>query len=371
MLYSLCSVVVHCPKELLLEHKLSTKLVAGEESNLPDSLQTLLNYCCPLLSSRHRCIQLAAYRLLFKIIPELPIYDDKTTSPDGTSSDTECSHCPPRPLVTIIEVGDLGIRPVLDEVVFGETAILNPSESSFSLAMAYLLGWNLLLEFFRTARSELRVQYAQWLSEHNVVNPLMQNIFHLMPQNPVIMLKDSLISNGASKKLTSSRNMFSDDPQFEIRLVNSSQSTVHLQHIACCVYRRSLETLPALVRQWWMEQDKCVSGIVEKFTAKHVSPLLCARELQVIQETSGSFESITIKARPATREVIATYNVEESHMELTITLPANMPFGTISVESGNRVGVTKPQWRNWMLQLTVFLGFQVGFVVHLCQLFWH
>lgn len=67
-----------------------------------------------------------------------------------------------------------------------------------------------------------------------------------------------------------------------------------------------------------------------------------------------------MKARPAAREVVATYTVEEVAMELVVTLPVNHPLGPISVESGKRVGVANTQWRNWMLQLTTFLQYQVG-----------
>lgn len=66
-----------------------------------------------------------------------------------------------------------------------------------------------------------------------------------------------------------------------------------------------------------------------------------------------------VKARSAAREVIATYSVDDIFIELVIQLPHNYPLGSITVESGRRVGVAVQQWRNWMLQLSTYLTHQV------------
>lgn len=67
-----------------------------------------------------------------------------------------------------------------------------------------------------------------------------------------------------------------------------------------------------------------------------------------------------VKARSAAREVIATYSVDDIFIELIIQLPSNYPLGSITVESGKRVGVAVQQWRNWMLQLSTYLTHQVS-----------
>ncbi len=68
---------------------------------------------------------------------------------------------------------------------------------------------------------------------------------------------------------------------------------------------------------------------------------------------------VQVRVRPAAREVVATYTVQEFTMELIVTLSPNHPLGPITVESGKRIGVTNTQWRNWMLQMTTFLTHQV------------
>ena len=71
-----------------------------------------------------------------------------------------------------------------------------------------------------------------------------------------------------------------------------------------------------------------------------------------------------MKTRPAAREVVAGYTISDSVMELTVSLPANLPLGQVTVSGDERrAGVHKNQWRKWMLQLTVFLTYQVRTMV--------
>jgi len=67
-----------------------------------------------------------------------------------------------------------------------------------------------------------------------------------------------------------------------------------------------------------------------------------------------------VRSRPAAREAVAVYAVGDSAMELTVALPSNVPLGQVTVSGDERrAGVQKGQWRKWMLQLTVFLTYQV------------
>ena len=57
--------------------------------------------------------------------------------------------------------------------------------------------------------------------------------------------------------------------------------------------------------------------------------MLCSRELSSLQDPR-CIEGLTVRARPSTREVIAGYAVGDSIMELTVTLPANLPLGQVN-----------------------------------------
>ena len=98
-----------------------------------------------------------------------------------------------------------------------------------------------------------------------------------------------------------------------------------------------------------------------RFTAKYVSPRLTTDEIEQIQMSStlSSADNLTVKVRSASREIIATYTLEEFTIELLIVLPSNYPVGVTSVECSKKLGVATNEWRKWMLQLTTFLTYQV------------
>lgn len=59
------------------------------------------------------------------------------------------------------------------------------------------------------------------------------------------------------------------------------------------------------------------------------------------------------------REVVAVYTVDEVRMELTISLPPNHPLGPVRVE-GNKPAIDIAKWKQWVMQLTIFLTHQVS-----------
>lgn len=96
-----------------------------------------------------------------------------------------------------------------------------------------------------------------------------------------------------------------------------------------------------------------------RFTTSVITPQLCQREMQLVQNSSIRFDNMLVKARPSAREVAAVYTVEDMSMELVVKLAPNHPLGVVSVESGRKIGVANAQWRSWMLQMTTFLTHQV------------
>lgn len=67
---------------------------------------------------------------------------------------------------------------------------------------------------------------------------------------------------------------------------------------------------------------------------------------------------LQVKVHVSVREVVALYTVDEARMELVVKMPNNHPLGLIKVDSGQNF-VCSSQWRNWMMQLTIFLTHQV------------
>ncbi|KAJ8266659.1 hypothetical protein GJAV_G00133160 [Gymnothorax javanicus] len=344
------------PVQMLTQNKLPPKFVAGQKTNLPEELQTLLNTLAPLLLFKARPAQLTAFHVLSKMMPQLPDCDGEGDSGKSEDDDGE-EPClsPPAALMSVLATAEELLDHILGGVPVGECAVVQPLSDEHCCILGYLLAWKLILTFFKASPTHLRVQYSLFLRKSCSLHTLLLHLFRLMPENPV------LPGQGAESGTKELKTFFTEDLRLSINKRDGMQ--LELPHLACQVYYSALKDLPAMVRLWWNGQDKRTFSTVDKFTSKYVSSVLSAQEISLVQSSTQTFDSMTVKARSATREVIATYSVDDIFIELAIQLPQNYPLGSISVESGRRVGVAVQQWRNWMLQLSTYLTHQNGSIM--------
>ncbi|RUS70878.1 hypothetical protein EGW08_021358 [Elysia chlorotica] len=336
----LSSVVSLCPGWLVLTHQLPPHLTASDTSSLSDSIKTLLNHLCPLLMSRESFVELAAYFILRKAIEEIAIQDSKANEME----DEEETKSPPEALIIQLEAAAHFLE-FLKVGQVGEHIVLNEGTEDMSQAMGFLLLWRLLLFLFKSSPDELRAKYAQYFKAQGSVSCLLDYLFRLMPQYP----DPAMVESSTELKLNEN---FQGEPNKQ------------LEWLSVQVYRDCLEILPALVRTWWMEQDRRSSNFVDRFTTQYLSTGLIWQQIASSQSNDDNkIEGITIKSRPAAREVLATYEMAEVTINMTITLPENFPLGKLDVACDRRVGVSQAQWDRWLLQLNIFLQHQNGSIV--------
>ncbi|KAM4863746.1 E3 ubiquitin-protein ligase listerin isoform X1 [Urocitellus parryii] len=354
MLKPMCETLTYISKDQLLSQKLPAKLVAGQKTNLPEHLQTLLNTLAPLLLFRARPVQIAVYHMLFKLMPELPQYDQDNLKSYGDEEE-EPALSPPAVLMSLLSTQEDLLENVLGCVPVGQIVTIKPLSEDFCYVLGYLLTWKLILTFFKAASSQLRALYSMYLRKTKSLNKLLYHLFRLMPENPTYGEAAIEVSNKDPK------TFFTEELQLSIR--ETTTLPYHIPHLACSVYHMTLKDLPAMVRLWWNSSEKRVFNIVDRFTSKYVSNVLSFQEISSVQTSTQLFNGMTVKARATTREVMATYTIEDIVIELIIQLPSNYPLGSITVESGKRVGVAVQQWRNWMLQLSTYLTHQNGSIM--------
>ncbi|XP_076876676.1 E3 ubiquitin-protein ligase listerin [Brachyhypopomus gauderio] len=349
--------LVHVPVRLLTHNKLPARFVADQRSGLPETLQTLLNTLAPLLLAKARPLQLTVYHMLHKVMPLLPESDCESDNAkcDDDDEEEEPSLSPPAAIMSVVSGAAELLEGVLGSVQVGECAVVVPLSTEHCCILGYLLAWKLLLAFFKAAPSQLRVRYSLHLKKSRCLHNLLLHLFRLMPENP------SLPGQPAEAAGKEPKSFFTEDSTLSLR--QNEGLRFEVPHLACSVYYAALKDLPAMVRLWWNSQEKRVFSAVDKFTSKYVTGVLSAQEIASVQSSTQTFQSMTVKARSATREVIATYSVDDIFIELVIQLPQNYPLGSISVESGRRVGVAVQQWRNWMLQLSTYLTHQNGSIM--------
>nr|XP_056714125.1 E3 ubiquitin-protein ligase listerin [Euleptes europaea] len=354
VLKSLGEALMFVSKDQLLNHKLPAKFVASQKTNLPDKVQTLLNTLSPLLLFRARPVQITVYHMLNKLMSDLPEFDNKDLKSYGDEEE-ELSLSPPAALMTVLATQEDLLENILECIPVGEFAVVQPLSEEFCLVLGYLLTWKLILTFFKAASSQLRALYSQYLRRTKSLNKLLYHLFRLMPENPAFPGSTAEFPNKDTK------TYFTEEVNLDIK--DKSTLSSQIPHLACSVYSMTLKDLPAMVRLWWNSCEKRVFSIVDKFTSKYVSNVLSSQEISSVQTSTQLFNGMMVKARSATREVIATYSVDDIFIELIIQLPPNYPLGSITVESGKRVGVAVQQWRNWMLQLSTYLTHQNGSIM--------
>lgn len=115
------------------------------------------------------------------------------------------------------------------------------------------------------------------------------------------------------------------------------------------------------MRKWWHAANTRQAQLVEKITQNYVSPILCQQDLAGLtsRKDRDGKDNMTIKVLIQSREVFATYSLEESKMELTISLPSNYPLGAIKIESTKHFA-GKLQAREIVKQLSIYLTHQNG-----------
>ncbi|KAF4025918.1 hypothetical protein G4228_018096 [Cervus hanglu yarkandensis] len=289
-----------------------------------------------------------------KLMPELPQYDQDNLKSYGDEEE-EPALSPPAALMSLLSTQEDLLENVLGYIPVGQIVTIKPLSEDFCYVLGYLLTWKLILTFFKAASSQLRALYSMYLRKTKSLNKLLYHLFRLMPENP------AFAETAVELSSKDPRTFFTEELQLGIR--DTSALPYHIPHLACSVYHMTLKDLPAMVRLWWNSSEKRVFNIVDRFTSKYVSSVLSFQEISSVQTSTQLFNGMTVKARATTREVMATYSIEDIVIELIIQLPSNYPLGSITVESGKRVGVAVQQWRNWMLQLSTYLTHQNGSIM--------
>ncbi|KAJ8027197.1 E3 ubiquitin-protein ligase listerin [Holothuria leucospilota] len=357
---SFCSAISTTPTDQVKGHKLPARLIPDFPSFIPEEMQSLLNTFCALMELTNRGAIISSYQGLKRVMPDFSQFYEEgvNMSSDSTALDEDEPFIPPpKPFLEILNHSETILDDLFDNVAVGDHLMVSQGSEFYHLCLQYFLCWDLFLTFFGTTKSEVRAQLAAYIKKTESLSILLNILFKTMPSNPTVPASVSPVKKPAKGPAT----LFSEPLNLQVQALYAPAKDI--QHLASSVYQHALQVMPALIRQWWASQDRRIANFVDRYTTMYVSPLLCAQELKGVNFSKQTFENMTVVARVTTREVIATYALQDLSIELVITLPTNHPLGVISVESGKKVGVGAAQWRNWTLQLTTYLTKQNGTIM--------
>ncbi|GFS67129.1 e3 ubiquitin-protein ligase listerin, partial [Nephila pilipes] len=328
----------------------------------PCDEDSVLNKLITSLTSHVRQIQFAAHTILLKIMPAIPsLLSDEMKSQCSGEDDTEedVVRMPYllSPLIEKLKFLNELVEGMLLDVKIGDQCAIVPYTDSYVFAMAYLLAWIEVLEFISASPSQIRLGYATHLEEMKLLSTLFSNVFRFMPENPILCLKKGLKLQAPKKE--DLKLLFIKPRDFN----QVSPSSEEIQTIACYVFSTALRTVPASIRAWWNNLDRNSAEVVNSFTSKYVSPLLSTQEIQAVHEHEKQFENLMVHARLGSREVIATYTIDDCAIELGVCLPFNYPLGPITAEQRGKVVIGQLEWRHWLMQLITLLTYQNGSIL--------
>ncbi|KAK0182335.1 hypothetical protein PV327_000484 [Microctonus hyperodae] len=302
----------------------------------------LMKFSCKLILSSVPSLQLAAYYSISHLIPRY-VEQDKNTIEQENFDIKSLNICKFKNIL-------LNAQKVINNMLIDFTlcddisCIVQPYTDSYTYTFGYLLAWANVLNMCSHAHADLRYQYGEILKDE-LFSSLMNNIFRLMPL-------DALQDNKTKITSTYVMEMFKNSPAFNFHDVLSK-----LDHVVCWVYGNCLRHLPVLARQWWSTTDSRVGNVVERITTMYVSPVLCQEELT--NEKLNNVANLHIKVHVVAREVVATYEMDDTKLELNMILPINYPLGPVVVEPGQHAGSAAIR-RNCHMQLSIFLTHQNG-----------
>ncbi|XP_068219475.1 E3 ubiquitin-protein ligase listerin isoform X2 [Palaemon carinicauda] len=347
---AICIGVCFAGEEELLNHSLPPifKVEDAEaDLKLPDSQQILLNHLTPLLTSPHPPSQFSAYNMITTVLPNIMEEWEKNEI-DVIDTDDMPQRPLPYPVTRVIDECMNIVGAALRDKNFGDECVILPNTDIFVYSTAYLLAWRLALKAITFSSDANQHQYSAFLRQSDKLSNLLSILFKLMPQNPTIEEeeKDSVVDDKSPTMFTS-----------ELYIKPNVKVTSNLvAHLACKVYFDCVSQIPSAVRQWFICLDRQTQSLVDSFTSTFVSPLLISQEMSAVSSSTARFDNMQVKIRPGTREVIATYSIDEASMELILRMAPNHPLSTIVVEDHKRVGVSVAQWRNWLLGLNTMLS---------------
>lgn len=218
------------------------------------------------------------------------------------------------------------------------------SEIPTEQSIPFMLLWHCVLHICDGASSELRSTYASYLVEEKFDQTFLEMLFRMMPAD--VLRNQEVKATGFAYFL----------PITWQEIVNDE---ITPERYACYLYTLALKYLPAVVRRWWTNSQPRQKSLVDKITTAFVSTQLCNDELRALLDKKEKHDSFQIGVHTSTREVHATYVIDEARMELIIQLPLNFPLGVVKVNCGQQIG-DKLQSRVVVMQLSIFLTHQNG-----------
>ncbi|KAG4026242.1 hypothetical protein MFRU_043g00460 [Monilinia fructicola] len=297
----------------------------------------------PLVASENRMVQSAAFDVLHRAIP---------------AEQEEIS------VNTLLEKKDAQLPEELLSLLLDAPSIRNFDDEDLAefppSVRCYLLSWQLVYDSFSTASWKVRKDYCNHLQSENCIGPFLTFLFDVLGH-----------SDGRPLNLEKAHFDESYIRSYDTTLADAETNERDLQWLLIHLYHLCLKHTGDLAKNWFSGcQSKQTRQAVEAWTERYFTPMLISDKLDEIEEWVGSTEAreggekeLEIKTSRGTRSVFASYEVDETSIQIAIRFPSNYPFYNVKVEGLNRVAVPEKKWRSWLLIVQGAITFSNGSLI--------
>ena len=318
--------------------KTVNSLLARQISAFADSTKLEANGVYPIMASESTTLQLCAYDILHKAIPQ----SQEQISLDAALTKDYVARLPEELLSLILEA------PSADDY-----RDLHHAPEMPSTLARYLLSWKLLFDHWTSASYKVQANYVSSLKDSQSLSSLLSFTFSLLidvrgktPIDPT--------------KLPSITSYTPSSPSY-------IDLTAETHALLCHLYYLALLHTPYLAKDWFTNScPRALKSPVETWTEKYISHHVVAAELATVSAwtppestttDSAASSEIKITTSPSTREVTGVLPIDEMFIGIRILLPPSYPLAPIAVSTCQRVGIDEKKWTAFLNVSRIVMNF--------------
>ncbi|GMM30787.1 ubiquitin-protein ligase [Martiniozyma asiatica (nom. inval.)] len=288
-----------------------------------------------LLKSSNIIIKRTIGSLLHKLIPL--VQDDlvvefalskKKTNEEGVSD----IHLPKQ----LLNAAQGGVLDILENL--GECQVYE-----------YLWSWILLMDHFKHITHQMRQDYISELGD-DIIGDFMLLIFDELDVNKFSIHEDDVdyIKNYS----------FSDNKILEYK--------EEIKKILVNLLFDITNSVGGTFTQTWFQsiRNRQLKQSVEKFFTKYISPQLIDDIINNLsQQNNIEDDEFKVIINRKVNDIKCLYEIDDQKMEISISLPSNIPLEPITVVGISRIGVDEKKWKSWIMSAQYVINFQNGTIM--------
>lgn len=214
----------------------------------------------------------------------------------------------------------------------------------------YLYSWLLLFDHFDSSSYQVKNDYIEQLKDGLYLSGLLSFTF-------------DFLGHTHGKPVDASRL---DLAHYQSQMEPSPERDV--QWLLCHLYYRAMTLMPTVVKSYVLEiRSRQTPALIESWTAKFVSPLIIAASLEAVSAWSEKtvnehpeYEKMSVKVGMRSKEIHASYLIDEQTMAIKVVLPDAYPLVSAHVTGVSRVAVREEKWQSWLRNCQGVINFSVS-----------